>query len=102
MKANIGFYVGGTGAKSFNVHKDHVSRLGFADETDKIQELFMAGRRDEAFAAVPDQLADELSLCGSKDRIRDRLQAWKDRPVTTLNVGTPERDTLRFLAEELL
>lgn len=102
VKAFVGFYVGGMGAKTFNVHKDLVSRQGFGEAADRIQELFMAGRRDEAIAAVPDELADELSLCGSKDRIRDRLQAWKESPVTTLNVGAADRETLQFLAEELL
>ncbi len=102
IKQNVGFYVGGRGAKSFNVHKDHVSRMGFEAEANKIQELFMSGHRDEAIAAVPDALADEISLCGSKDRIRDRLGAWKESPVTMLNVGSADADTLRFLAEELL
>ncbi len=102
IKQNVGFYVGGMGAKSFNVHKDHVSRMGFESEANKIQELFMSGHRDEAIAAVPDALADEISLCGSKDRIRDRLDAWKESPVTMLNVGSADADTLRFLAEELL
>ena len=102
IKQNVGFYVGGMGAKSFNVHKDHVTRLGFGEAADKVQELFMSGRRDEAMAAVPDELADEVSLCGSKDRIRDRLQAWKESPVTMLTVGSGDADTLRFLAEELL
>ncbi len=102
IKQNVGFYVGGMGAKSFNVHKDHVSRMGFEAEADKIQELFMSGHRDEAIAAVPDALADEISLCGSKDRIRDRLEAWKESPVTMLNVGSANAETLRFLAEELL
>ncbi len=102
VKQQVGFYVGGMGAKSFNVHKDHVSRFGFAEAADRIQELFLAGRRDEAIAAVPDQLADEISLVGSKDRIRDRLAAWKESPVTLLSVGSADADTLRFLAEELL
>ncbi len=102
IKQNVGFYVGGMGAKSFNVHKDHVSRMGFEAEANKIQDLFMSGHRDEAIAAVPDALADEISLCGSKDRIRDRLDAWKESPVTMLNVGSANADTLRFLAEELL
>ena len=102
IKQNIGFYVGGMGAKSFNVHKDHVSRMGFEAEANKIQDLFMSGHRDEAIAAVPDTLADEISLCGSKDRIRDRLTAWKESPVTMLNAGSANADTLRFLAEELL
>ena len=101
VKQSVGFYVGGMGAKSFNVHKDHISRQGFADEAEKIQELFLSGQRDQAIAAVPDQLVDEISLCGSKDRIRDRLAAWKESPVTMLNVGSADVDTLRFLAEEL-
>jgi F420-dependent oxidoreductase-like protein len=102
VKQSVGFYVGGMGAKTFNVHKDHVSRMGFAEEANQIQDLFLSGQRDQAIAAVPDQLADEISLCGSKERIRDRLNAWKDSPVTMLNVGTADADTMRFLAEELL
>ncbi len=102
IKQNVGFYVGGMGAKSFNVHKDHVSRLGFEDEANHIQELFMAGRRDAAIAAVPDQLADEVALVGPKERIRERLAEWKRSQVTTINVGASDPDTLRFMAEELL
>jgi len=102
VKQQVGFYVGGMGAKSFNVHKDHVSRFGFAEAADRIQALFLAGKRDQAIAAVPDQLADEISLVGPKERIRDRLSAWKESPVTMLSVGSADADTLRFLAEELL
>ncbi|HIG44003.1 MAG: LLM class F420-dependent oxidoreductase [bacterium] len=102
IKQNVGFYVGGMGAKSFNVHKDHISRMGFAEEANRIQELFLSGQRDQAIAAVPDELADEISLCGPKERIRERLEAWKESPVTMLNVGSADAGTLRFLAEELL
>jgi len=102
IKNNVGFYVGGMGAKTFNVHKDHVGRMGYGDAADEIQNLFMAGKRDAAFAAVPDELVDEIALCGPKERIRERLQGWKDSPVTQLNVGTADLDTLRFFAEELL
>ena len=102
IKQNVGFYVGGMGAKSFNVHKDHISRFGFADAAEEIQDLFMSGKRDQAIAAVPDELADEISLCGPKERIRERLQAWKDSPVTQLNVGSNDPATLEFMAEELL
>ena len=55
-----------------------------------------------AIEAVPDQLADEISLCGPKERIRERLQAWKDSPVTQLVVGSSDPATLQFMAEELL
>ena len=102
VKQQVGFYVGGMGAKTFNVHKDHISRLGFEDAANEIQDLFMSGKRDQAIAAVPDQLVDEISLCGPKERIRDRLAAWRESPVTMLSVGSADADTLRFLAEELL
>ena len=53
-------------------------------------------------AAVPDELVDEVSLVGPKERIRDRLQAWRASPVGTLNCGSQRPETLRFLAETLL
>ncbi len=102
IKQNVGFYVGGMGAKSFNVHKDHVSRFGYGEAAERIQELFLSGQRDQAIAAVPDTLADEISLVGPKERIRERLQAWKDSPVTQINVGSSDPATLQFMAEELL
>ena len=102
IKQNVGFYVGGMGAKNFNVHKDHVVRMGFGDAAERIQELFFAGRRDEAMAAVPNELCDEIALVGPRERIRERLAAWKESPVTMINVGSGNPDTLRFMAEELL
>ena len=102
IKRQVGFYVGGMGAKDFNVHKDHISRFGFEAEAEKIQELFLTGRRDEAFAAVPEQFCDEIALIGPKARIRERLAAWRDSPVTMLTVGSSDPDTLRFMAEEVL
>jgi len=102
IKQSVGFYVGGMGAKDFNLHKDHVSRMGFGDAAEEIQNLFMSGKRFQAIAAVPEELVDEIALCGPKARIRERLQAWKESPVTQINVGSNNIDTLRFLAEELL
>ena len=102
VKQNVGFYIGGMGAKSFNVHKDHISRMGFEEEANHVQELFMSGRRDDAMAAVPDELCDEISLLGPKERILERLEAWKDSPVTCINVGANNQETLEFMAEALL
>ena len=102
VKQNVGFYIGGMGAKSFNVHKDHICRLGFEEEANRVQDLFLGGRRDDAIAAVPDELCDEISLLGPKERIRERLAGWKDSAVTTISVGTNSRSTLEFMAEELL
>ncbi|MCE2406299.1 MAG: LLM class F420-dependent oxidoreductase [Pseudomonadales bacterium] len=102
VKQNVGFYIGGMGAKSFNVHKDHISRMGFEEEANHVQDLFMNGQRDEAISAVPDELCDEIALLGPKERIRERLAAWRESPVTTINVGSGNRGTLEFMAEELL
>lgn len=101
VKWMLAFYIGGMGAKTKNFHADLVRRMGYADAADKVQELFMAGKRAEAAAAVPDQFADEISLVGSPARIRDRLQAWKTTPITTLLAGTRDAATLRVLAEAL-
>lgn len=102
VKMSLGFYLGGMGAKDKNFHMDLARRLGWGAEAEKVQELFMAGRRQEAFAAVPDEMADETALVGPPDRIRERLAAWKKSPVTTLMVTARDKDTLRLFAEAVL
>jgi len=101
VKWMLAFYIGGMGAKTKNFHADLVRRMGYADAADRVQELFMAGKRAEAAAAVPDQFADEISLVGSPARIRERLQAWKKTPITTLLAGTRDAATLRVLADAM-
>lgn len=99
VKAMLGFYIGGMGAKKHNFHTELMGRMGFEAEASKIQDLFMDGKRAEAIAAVPDQFADEISLCGPIDRIRDRLAAWRETPVTTLLVANQDVATMRTMAE---
>jgi alkanesulfonate monooxygenase SsuD/methylene tetrahydromethanopterin reductase-like flavin-dependent oxidoreductase (luciferase family) len=99
VKMMLGFYLGGMGARSTNFHVDLLNRMGFEHVTGKIQELFFAGKRAEAVAAIPDEMADEISLCGSDARIRDRLAKWRESRVTTLLVSGGNRDTLRFMAD---
>lgn len=99
VKYMLAFYIGGMGAKTQNFHANLVRRMGYEAEADKIQQLFAEGRRDEAAAAVPDRFADEISLVGPKERIRDRLAAWKESAVTTILAGTGDLATLRTLAE---
>jgi F420-dependent oxidoreductase-like protein len=101
VKYMLGFYIGGMGARQRNFHAELLSRMGYEEAVAKVQDLFFAGKRDEAAAAVPDELADELSLVGSPARIRDRLQAWKESPVTTILAGTREANAVRALAEAL-
>ncbi len=87
------------GAKKQNFHANLVRRMGYGDAVDAIQDLFVAGRRDEAAAAVPDEFADEISLVGPAARIRDRLQVWRRSAVTMLLAGTTDANALRVLAE---
>jgi len=102
VKWMLAFYMGGMGHRKKNFHADLLARMGFGEAVERVQELFAEGKRAEAAAAVPDQLADELSLVGPPDRIRDRVQAWKGSPVTTILCGTRDPVALRVLAEALL
>ncbi len=102
IKHMLALYVGGMGAKDRNFHKELVSRMGFEAEAQVIQDLYLAGRKDEAAQAVPDALADEISLVGPVEKIRDRLQAWDETPVTSLNVSARSSAELQTLAELML
>jgi hypothetical protein len=76
-----------------------MARMGHEEAAFRIQDLFLEGKRDEAIAAVPDEFADAISLCGPKERIRDRLAAWEESPVTTLIVGSGDPAVLELMAE---
>ena len=102
MKMSIALYIGGMGAKGQNFHTQLMSRMGFEGEAHRIQELFLEGKREEAIAAVPDEFCDEISLVGPPERIRDRLEAFKESPVTMLNVAARSVDELRQAAELIL
>lgn len=107
IKQNLALYIGGMGARSKNFYNDYAKRLGYEAAAATIQDAFLAGRRAEAAAAVPDALVDEIALVGPPARIRDRLQAWqaaaKQRHVDSMvlsGVRTP--DVLRVIAEAVL
>ena len=100
QKPFIGYYVGGMGAKSKNFHKEMMIRRGFPEAAERIQELFLAGHREEAFAAVPDEYVDQGALLGPKARIKERFREWQDLAgVTgyTMHNATPE--TMEFMAD---
>ncbi|MET0133447.1 MAG: LLM class F420-dependent oxidoreductase [Kibdelosporangium sp.] len=82
----IALYVGGMGAKGRNFYNDLARRYGYEAEAEKIQELYLAGRKDEAAAAVPAEFAELTNLIGPAGYVRERLQAFKEAGVTTLNV----------------
>jgi F420-dependent oxidoreductase-like protein len=99
LKASIALYVGGMGAKDKNFYGEYIRRAGYEAEAVKIQELFLAGKKNEAIAAVPDALVDAMHLVGPADRIRDRFAAWKASKVGTLIIGAMQPEALRLMAE---
>ena len=99
VKWYLAFYIGGMGAASVNFHLNVIGRMGFSEESARVQELFLSGDREGAAQAVPDALADEISLVGPPGRIKERLQAWIDSPVTQLLAGTRDPEAIRVLRE---
>jgi F420-dependent oxidoreductase-like protein len=102
VKPLLALYVGGMGARSRNFYNDLAGRYGFEREAGEIQDLYLAGKKKEAIARVPDALVDLTSLVGPREMVRDRLEAWEEAGVTSLLVGTTDLVTLRTLAELLL
>jgi F420-dependent oxidoreductase-like protein len=99
VKMYLAFYIGGMGAPQQNFHLNLIRRMGFAEEAERVQRLFLEGKRAEAAGAVPDELADEISLVGPAERIRDRLAAWRESPVTTILVGARDPATLHLVGD---
>jgi F420-dependent oxidoreductase-like protein len=99
LKAYYAFYVGGMGARSKNFYNDLFARYGYEPEARAIQDLFLDGKQAEAAAKVPDAFVDEVALVGPVERIRDRLDAWRESGATTLLVSTRDVATLRGVAE---
>ncbi len=98
MKPGIALYVGGMGHKTKNFHNEMMVRRGFADAAARIQELYLAKRKDEAIAAVPDEFVDQGALVGPADRIRKRFAAWEDCSITGLTISGNEQ-AVRLMAE---
>jgi F420-dependent oxidoreductase-like protein len=102
MKPTLGFYIGGMGAKDMNFHKEVFSRMGYESEANEIQDLFFAGERDKAIAAVPAQMCADIALVGPAAKIRDDLAMWEDAGVTMLVLGARDVDEMRRVAEVIL
>jgi hypothetical protein len=99
IKPVLALYIGGMGARGKNFYNDLAGRYGFEVAAKKIQDLYLDGKKEEAAAAVPDELADEVSLVGPAARIRDRLAAWRESGVTTMIAATMQIEAVRLLAE---
>ncbi len=86
IKPHLALYIGGMGAKGKNFYNDLACRYGYAEEAEKIQDLYLAGKKDEAAAAVPDELVRAVSLIGTESFVKERVAAFAAAGVTTLNV----------------
>lgn len=102
MKPGLALYIGGMGAKGRNFYNDLAHRYGFGAEAERIQDLYLAGKKMEATMSVPDELVDEVCLVGSPGAVTDRLDAWKESGVGTLIVASSDPTTLRVIAEAVL
>lgn len=101
LRPYYALYFGGMGAKGKNFHADVAIRMGYEREVEQIQELYLAGKKTEAGAALPFELIDELSLIGSKERIADTIEKWRESIVTTILVAG-DQNTVRTAAELVL
>jgi len=106
VKAMMALYIGGMGAKSKNFYNDYAVKLGYADAAEKIQNLYLEGKKNEAMAEVPNELVDEIALIGPKERIKERLSVWKAAEtkgdIGTMLIGGGQKEVFELIAEEML
>ena len=102
----LSLYIGGMGAKNKNFYHEYATRLGYGDAADQIQDLYLSGKKSEAEALVPNELLDEVSLVGPRERIIERLGPWKEAgkrgEVGSMLLGVQDPVVLELLANEML
>jgi len=99
LKPEVALYVGGMGHKTKNFHNDIMVRRGFGDAARRIQELYLAKRKDEAIAAVPDEWVDLKSLVGPPARIKQRYRAWEDSGADSISVRSRQPEAIEVMAQ---
>jgi F420-dependent oxidoreductase-like protein len=87
MRPFLALYIGGMGSRERNFYNQLVQRYGYGDAAREIQDLYLDGRKDEAAAAIPAELIDEVTLCGTADQVRERLRAFREAGVGTLGIS---------------
>jgi len=102
----LALYIGGMGAKGRNFYTDYATRMGYGDEAERIQDLYLSGQKAEATALVPNELLDAVSLIGPKDRIRERLSVWKEAGrqgrVGSMLLSAHDPEVMELFAHEML
>ena len=99
LKPTIALYMGGMGAKEQNFHKNVFDRMGYDAITEEVQELFLAGKREEATALIPDELAEEMHIVGDAGYVKERVAAWEETGVTTLLLSCRSPEEVRLIAD---
>ena len=102
LKPMLALYIGGMGAKGKNFYNSLTQRYGYEEAAAKIQELYLSGMKGEAAMTVPDELVDEIALVGPKERIAERLEAWREAGISTLVIQARQQEALGVMAELLL
>jgi F420-dependent oxidoreductase-like protein len=102
LKPFASLYMGGMGAKEANFHKQVFERMGYAEVADRVQELYLDGRKEEATALIPDELVDSIHIVGDAAEVRDRVQQWEEAGVTTLLLSCRSADEIRRVADVVL
>ena len=102
MRPWIALYMGGMGAKEQNFHKTVFERMGYEDVAAQIQEHYLAGRKEEAAALVPDELIAEITVIGSPDEVREDVKRWEAAGVTMLVLTLTSPEEVRRVAEVVL
>ena len=89
LRPMLALYIGGMGAKGANFHFDVFARMGWEAECNRIQDLYLDGRKADAITAVPTGLVEDVALIGPVEKVRDELPAWRDSCITTALVTGP-------------
>ncbi len=101
VRPMLALYAGGMGARNANFHFDVLARLGYEEVCLRVQDLYLAGKKREAMAAIPTQMVEDTALIGPIEKIRDDLAAWKGTCITTMLVGGPP-PMLEMIAKAIL
>ncbi|HZD11637.1 MAG TPA: LLM class F420-dependent oxidoreductase [Candidatus Binatia bacterium] len=99
LRPMLALYIGGMGARDKNFYNDLAVRYGYEAAAHEVQELYLSGKRFDAMSKVPGELIDEVALVGPRERVRERLALWRERPVSTLNMMVQDVQTLRTMVE---
>jgi F420-dependent oxidoreductase-like protein len=95
----VALYVGGMGARGRNFYNDVVSRYGFEAEAREIQDLYLDGQKDEAARAIPDEMLAAATLCGPEGYVRERLAAYREAGVTSINATPIAQDVPKLIGQ---